>query len=353
MRYRSKVNTAIVAVVTVIVLTVCLFVYHNYNEMAGMAQAESTDKSGDISSVDTENSISDEKSSADDKSNIESSEDGGESLPVAKEVFLHNGGQLDLTLNADYAIIAYSDGGVLYKKNEAEKCYPASLTKLLTVAVASEIVDEDYIFTVGDELDFVLPGSSLAYLEKGDVISFKALVDATLLPSGNDAAYVMAVGAGREYAKDSSLSVHEALRVFIPLMNTKANELGCRDTNFVVPDGYHDANHYSTASDMLKIAIYTSKLDIIKNSAGQSRARHVYGNKDITWSNTNLLLDPQSEYYDSRVSGLKTGATNEAGKCLIATAEKDGREVIAVILGASTDMDRYNDALSVFSAVFE
>ncbi len=343
MRLNKKITALIAVVAALFLLAACLLIINDWN-------TNDTEKSFDPGAV-SEISVIPELSEESDDSEIDTSE---EAIPSSIEVFLYNNAvQLDLQVNSSYVAAADSNGGIIFQKNTYERCYPASLTKLITAVTAERYVEEDHLFTVGDELELVKPGSSIAYLEKGDVLDFITLVDALMLPSGNDAAYVMAVGVGRAYTGDDNLSAEQALDVFADLMNSTAKDLGCKDSNFIVPDGFHDENHYTTVSDMLKIALYASELDIVMNSVGKSTARHVfYSGRDVTWENTNMLLRAGCEFYYPDAFGLKTGATNEAGRCLAAIAEKDGREVIVVTMYALSDADRYNDVISVFNAAF-
>ncbi|MDD4421816.1 MAG: hypothetical protein PHD46_02140, partial [Eubacteriales bacterium] len=354
---KRKSNNKIAAIVLVaisIVLLACIFIYQTNILDNDTSDYSDYDIISDIQISDV--SFSEESSENDssiEQSQTESNPDENSYEP-AREIILYLSEQVDLTVVSPYAAAAYTDGNVIFSKNISDKCYPASLTKLLTVSTAANIVNESFMFTVGDELDFVLEDSSTAFLEKGDTLDFLTLVDALLLPSGNDAAYVMAVGVGREYAGDDTLTPSQALSVFLTLMNQTAEELGCTESNFVNPDGYHNDLHYSTASDMLKIAIHAYSLVIVKNSVSQSKARHIYSNqkKDVTWYNTNRLLSADEQYYYEYAEGMKTGTTDEAGYCLIAVAEYNDRQLITVIMGASTDQVRYSDTISLFNTVF-
>lgn len=192
---------------------------------------------------------------------------------------------------------------ILYSKNSAERAYPASVTKLLTAAVASEYCQLDTPFTVGDEQDFVQEGSSLAYLQRGQRLTFEGLLDAMLLPSGNDAAYTMACGVGRIVANDPTLPAADAVALFVELMNEKARELGCRDSHFANPDGFHHDDHYTTAYDMARIAVACMEIEPVAKSCSKTVGRAVFlSGEDVTWYSTNKLLG--SYRY---ATGLKTG----------------------------------------------
>jgi len=350
-KHKHKKSAAIIAVAAIILISSCLYFYHiNTSDSDPNANSsitsESSNNTNNLNNLSIDNDLS---YTADTSKTSDTISDNSKN---STEVLLNQSDQLDLTVSASYAAAAYTDGKVIFNKNSKTHCYPASLTKLLTVSTAIKYISKDYMFTVGDELDLVCEGSSVAFLAKGDTLDFLTLVDALLLPSGNDAAYVMAVGTGRKYAGDESLSTQDALSVFITLMNQTATELGCTDSNFVTPDGYHDINHYTTASDMLKIAIHAYKLEMVRNSVCLSKARHVYSNntKDITWLNTNLLLNADKSFFYEYAVGMKTGKTDEAGYCLVAVANKDGKEVVTVLMGATTEVDRYTDAINVFNS---
>ena len=237
---------------------------------------------------------------------------------------------------------------ILYSKNSAERAYPASVTKLLTAAVASEYCQPDTPFTVGDEQDFVQEGSSLAYLPRGQRLTFEGLLDAMLLPSGNDAAYTMACGVGRIVANDPTLPAADAVALFVELMNEKARELGCRDSHFANPDGFHHDDHYTTAYDMARIAVACMEIEPVAKSCSKTVGRAVFlSGEDVTWYSTNKLLG--SYRY---ATGLKTGSTDEAGPCLAASAEKDGTQLVAILFQSADAYSRYDDATTLFTEGF-
>jgi D-alanyl-D-alanine carboxypeptidase (penicillin-binding protein 5/6) len=240
---------------------------------------------------------------------------------------------------------------VLYEKNATQRCEPASLTKLLTVLTAYANDGESIRYTVGDEIGLVGSNSSTAYLREGNVLSFEAIVDAVLLPSGNDATYTLAVNVAREKA-GRSLSVAEALGYFAGLMNETAAAIGCTDSHFSTVDGYPSPDHYSTAYDLLIIAVEAMNTPLISQSVSQNRAYHVFlSGREAVWETTNLLLKEDSPYYYEYATGMKTGSTGE-GYSLAASAEKDGVKRIAIILNAMSDGGRFQDAVELFESAW-
>ena len=245
-------------------------------------------------------------------------------------------------------------GEMLYSKDAAEKCAPASLTKLMTALVAIKHTPEDYVFTVGNELSLVLPGSSVANLWSGNQLNLTQMLQGLLMKSGNDAAYVLAVHVGRLIEGDENLSNTAAVKAFCKEMNAMAKELGCKNTNFVNPDGYHADKHLTTAEDMLKICIASLEDPIISAVVATDKVdTTLVSGRQISWKNSNLLLDKNSRYYYKWATGLKTGTTDEAGYCLAASATKDGRTTIAVVLGAGEENGRWDDARGLLELSFQ
>ena len=243
----------------------------------------------------------------------------------------------DLSAQYVYALDS-SNGQILFDKNSTSKCYPASTTKILTSIVAIESINLDTTFTVGNEINLAEEGSSLAYLVQGEEISLKDLLYGLMLPSGNDAAYTIAVNVARILTGNPILTDNEAVTYFVNLMNEKAQEIGMVNSHFEVPDGYHNKNHYVTAQDMMRLLIYAQRVDILKQVAStQSYSTTALTGQEHTWINTNKLLDQNSSYYYEGVNGFKTGFHDDAGNCLIVTANINSREVFLIIMKSETD----------------
>lgn len=243
---------------------------------------------------------------------------------------------------------------VLYDNGGTQKCYPASTTKILTAIVAQAIIPEDMEITVGEEINLIGEDSSTAYLRVGYVMNLKMLLQGLLLPSGNDAAYVLAVNAARVYTGNDNLSYDEALAVFADLMNDTAKQLGATGTHFVVPDGFHDDDHYTTAEDLAKIAAYAYSVPIIKEICSTFAVNcEILSGEVLYWENSNSLINPYSYLYNENVTGMKTGFTDEAGTCLVATAEVDDVVLIAVLMHAENLYKKYDDTNFLFQKGFQ
>lgn len=221
-------------------------------------------------------------------------------------------------------------GNVLYSKNATERLYPASTTKILTAIIAIESCELDEIATVSrNAVDLVPSGYSNGGLIVGEKMSVEDLLYALMLNSANEAANVL--------AEHISGSIEE----FTKLMNQKATELGCTNSNFLNTNGMHDENHYTTAVDLAIIANYCMKNEtfrkIVSTTTYTLPSTNKYSKSDRIMRNTNQLINPSSKYYLEESIGIKTGYTSQAGNCLISSAKKDNIELISVTLKAGSN----------------
>lgn len=270
-------------------------------------------------------------------------------------------------------IIDDQTGQVIYSQGADERAYPASTTKLVTTLVALDYVSDrlDERVTVGDELDMVPAISSTAELEKGDSYTWRELFYGLLLPSGNDAATVIAVNVARIATGDASLSGEAAVAEFASLMNQKAADLGCTGSHFVNPHGLHDDAHYTTANDLLLIVREALKSDFVREVVSTPHYGCTSGNgAQLDWYNTNWMLQETcgkiddggtiwdegegavaNPYYRAQCSGVKTGTTDEAGRCLVFTAAGDGMSLIGIVLHAADGPTLYTQTDQVLDSV--
>ncbi len=233
---------------------------------------------------------------------------------------------------------------------ETDTVYPASITKLFTAYVALQYLSPTQEITAGDALELVGVGSSVAGIEKGDVLSVEMLVQAMLLPSGNDASYILAAEVGRILKKDHTLGAWYAVDAFLEEMNKQAKDLGLTGTHFTNPDGYHDADHYTNFKDMAAIGKLSMENETIMRYAKVYKEQITFSDGVIKdWENTNALVNPASEYYCPIATGLKTGQTPSAGSCLLSSFEKDGNEYIIGVFGCPEIEDRFEDTLQLLS----
>lgn len=262
---------------------------------------------------------------------------------------------IDRNTASPYVILSdVTSGRVLYSKNADAKCYPASLTKLMTAIVAVENAQPDAIFTIGDEIYMIDPQSSRAYLTVGTRLTLENLLQALLLPSGNDAAYAVAVQIGRMIEGNDTLDKNAAVAAFCKKMNDKAAALGCTGTHFSNPDGIDADDHYTTAADMLKIAACAlGNKTIASVVCAPSVNTTLLSGQTVNWKNTNRLIQENNAYSYAGATGLKTGSTDKAGYCLAASAEREGKTCIAIVMGAKTESGRWEDASGLLDISFQ
>ena len=229
----------------------------------------------------------------------------------------------------------------LYDIGADERAYPASLTKVMTALVVLENADLDDEVTV-EEADFdnLTPDSSVAGLRAGETLTVRDLLACLLVPSGNDASYVLAryVGDGDWHA-------------FVDMMNKRAEELGCKDTHFANPCGLHEEDHYTTARDLVLIFEEALTHPEFVEAAGSLTwdLPATSQNPARTLESTDMLLDPESSVYmNGEVVASKTGTTAEGGRCLITEAQRDGRTLVGVTLGAPMDPDAAGVTLNFY-----
>lgn len=263
---------------------------------------------------------------------------------------------LSRELEARHILVYDSDHDtLLYSKTvEGGKLYPASITKLYSICVALEVLSPDEVITAGDELSLVQPGSSVAYIGKGNQLTVSMIVEAMLLPSGNDAAMVLAAAAGRRIAGDETLPAEEAVQAFVTRMNDRAKELGFQKSHFANPDGFHIGSHYTCISDMTTIARMALENDTITAYMGLAAADETFvSGHAIHWKNTNHLLDPEDKYYQSEAIGMKTGYTRPAGYSLMSAFRHGNRTLVIGVFGNPTSDGRWEDIISIWETCKE
>lgn len=250
-----------------------------------------------------------------------------------------------------YEVFCVEDNKMLVGENVNRRIAPASLTKLLTASVALKYWDADEVVTVGTELELVQPESSLCLISKGQRLTMYDLLTGLLLPSGNDAAYTVAVATARR-ASGKDLSDRAAVKYFTILMNEFAAELGMRNSHFENPEGWDNDRHYTTVSDLTKIAKYALSVPEIRELVSARKRDVVFvSGETITWYNGNMLLHPESEYYCEDAIGMKTGFTDNAGRCLISAFERSGKTYIITIVGCVEFETRYEKTLELYEDI--
>lgn len=257
-----------------------------------------------------------------------------------------------LNLTAESAILIDMDTGqILYEKNPHLKLHPASTTKIMTGILAIENGNLNDVVTVDEETPYVIKGSHIA-LEPSEKLTLKDLLYALLIESANDSALVIAkhiAGTAEEFAK---------------MMNDKAKELGALNTNFINPHGLTNENHLTTAYDLSLIARYAMKnetfREIVSNytytippTNKKDESRYLKSHNELLYSSKKIAVDGKLVpiKYEG-ATGIKTGYTTEAGNCLVASAERNNKRLIAVVL-KSTGNEMFSDIHKLFNYGFE
>ena len=234
-------------------------------------------------------------------------------------------------ISAESAILMDSSSEkILYSKNENQKMYPASTTKIVTAILVLENCNLNDIVTVPYEAIITIPsGYSVAALQAGEQLTVEQLLQVLLVHSANDAANVLA------------FHLSGSIDAFASLMNQKISDLGLENTHFTNPSGKHDENHYTTAHDLAIIMKYCMKNSTFRHLAGLKSctipATNKYEERIFKTTNELLIYDNRnvaSNYYYKYAVAGKTGYTTEAKNCLVSVANKDNFELISVVLGA-------------------
>ena len=254
-----------------------------------------------------------------------------------------------LEIKAKAAVLVDADAGrIIFGQNEQEREYPASITKVMTALLTLEAVDAgklslDQPITASAVVNDQDPEGSSAGIEEGEVLTVEQLLYCLLLVSANEAADILAetVSGSRE--------------AFVELMNQRAQELGCTGTHFANTNGLHDVNHYTTAYDIYLFFREAMKHETFMTITGsvayevpatnKSEARELHTTNSLL-SNWRIL-----DYLYDGVDCGKTGSTPEAGYCLVSSCLRDGKRLVAVVLGAEgegTHIESFSESARLY-----
>lgn len=251
-----------------------------------------------------------------------------------------------------WAIIDGDSGDFLAGSNEDEKRDPASTTKIMTAYLVTSLAEKDP--SVLDEIVKFTERAdkttgSTSDLKAGEKISVGELLYGLLLPSGNDASVAIAEHFGKRVSPEKAAQDPTATSYdcFVDAMNRKATELGMTNTHFINTHGLTTEGHQLTARDLAHLAYLAFKQPEFRKRVGAAQHAAVVDSENgqhrkALWKNTNQLLKTQG--YD----GIKTGTTGAAGACLVSTAQREGRRLIVVVLGSTSDESRYVDARNLY-----
>lgn len=232
---------------------------------------------------------------------------------------------------------------IMFEKNSQQKNFPASTTKIMTALLTLEHCKnfEDKIKMSHDAVYSIAPGSSHIAMNEGETLTVEQALYGLLVASANEIANALA-----EYVSGN-------VNDFCKLMNERAKKLGCKNTNFVNPHGYHNDEHFSCAYDialMMKEAIKYEEFNKIINTKRYEIAPTEKQTETRILYNTNKMIQ-YGEYYDADVVGGKTGYTNEANHTLAIYAKRDDMQLISVVMGEE-NFDAYTDTKKILNDGF-
>lgn len=249
------------------------------------------------------------------------------------EVTASNVSELPKTNSRRYIVYDRISKSMIIGKNEDIKSAMASTTKIMTTIVILEKADLNEKVTVSAKAGGT--GGSRLGLKRGDKASVRDLLYGLMLRSGNDAAVALAEHVGG------------SVKGFAELMNEKAIELGLTNTHFVTPHGLDDANHYTTALELAKLTDYAMDNETFAKIVGTKSTTIYINNQSRQINNTNELLGVLNG-----VVGVKTGFTNNAGRCLVTETKRNNIDIITIVLGADTKKDRTKDSANLIEYTF-
>lgn len=245
----------------------------------------------------------------------------------------------------------YSAGRWVFSNKLRDRCYPASITKLITALVALKYMSVNDTIVVGNELNMVEAMSSRCGIQKGEKFRLGDLLYGLLLPSGGDAAYTIAVNCARKVSGRPNMGYVEAKNYFVSLMNSYMKSLGAVGTHCVNPHGYPVNGHYSTPYDLVLVAKQVLKNPTLKKiTSTQSKYVTALTGKGRSWRSTNQLLNRSSGFYSPYAHGMKTGTVNDNYTGIVSAATKNGRTIITVAIGCESFNARYNATHRLYNA---
>ncbi|MBR6402916.1 MAG: D-alanyl-D-alanine carboxypeptidase [Eubacterium sp.] len=246
------------------------------------------------------------------------------------------------SIKSSAAIVMDIDtGDVLYEKNAHQQLYPAQITKILTCLLALEKGNVNDSITISDSVMSQFdPNTSFVGLEAGETVSLNDLIYGMILSSGDECALSIA-----EYLGGSTED-------FASLMNKKASQLGCMDSNFIDPNGNHYSDHYSSCYDMALIGKAAYQFPEFKKIISSQYYCIPKTNKSKErglWQDNRLIYVENGKFYYEFSTGGKAGYTDEAEGTLISFAERDGRRLCCVVMKCDPSTDTYLDTIKLYN----
>lgn len=249
-----------------------------------------------------------------------------------------------------FSVYDLDEGKYLFYEGGKQLPSVASLSKLFAIDYAMTKVKLDDKVEISDELlDLVPEGSSLADLRSGEY-TVKQIIQAMLVPSGNDAAYALAYNIGKKELGDG-YSTKEYIEYFVKNLKDYLVKEGYTNTDLFEPSGF-STQAYTDLDDINRVSLKLLAYDFVRECVGESSFTIHTSQGDFTWKNTNEFLDKGSLYYNKYIKGLKTGTMAESYN-LIALYEKDGKRYLITCLAAKSDKDRYQSVQAAINTIIK
>ena len=265
--------------------------------------------------------------------------------------FLYGEFQPDSYNAKSLILVDRSNNDFFISKKENEQQLPASLAKLFVIEYAATIADLDSIVPASYEaISLTKPGSSVAGIEAKDYFLHN-LFAAMLVPSGNDAAYVVADYCGGILSPQTA-AVQDRINIFMDSLNVHLQEKGYTNTVLYDPSGY-DMDALTTVLDLNSVVNQLLEFQWFRDIISQSSYTATLPDGSTqSWKNTNIFLDPTSDYYNENVIGVKTGSLSDDYN-LVVLYQKYGKEFLICSLGSQSDSSRYDDVSNILKTIDE
>lgn len=244
-------------------------------------------------------------------------------------------------------LISMDTGEILFEKKVDAKVYPASITKIMTAVVIldSGKFDPHGTVTMTEDIETLVTGtgSSVSNIKPGEQFSQLDLLYMVIMSSFGDCTYLAAKLYGG------------SVEAFVDMMNEKADQLGLEGTNYSNPVGLHEEDNYTTVRDIYKLTTYALKNSTFKEICETTRykmpATNMHGERNL--STTNFLHDSNTNYYYQYAKGVKTGFTDEAGRCLVSTASYKGYNYMCILMGCpANEKNHFTESANLYRWAF-
>ena len=247
------------------------------------------------------------------------------------------------TLSYMSAVYDVTNKEYIYHNRLNERCYPASITKLVTALVALKYMDENDTITVGSELNMVEAYSRRCDIKWCEKYRLRDILYGLLLPSGGVAAYTIAVNCARKVSGNKNMGYVAAKNYFVKLMNEYMDDIGATGSHFVNPHGYPVKGHYSTVHDLVLVANKVLKNKTLKSITSTSyKYVTALTGQGHSWGTTNSLIASYAYYYSPYAIGMKTGTVEDDYTGIIGAFKKNNKTYITVVIGCESYNARYD-----------